>query len=44
MTRLFDTRGGTTMIDRCEACHDELEDDNPGPVCTGCANAPEEDE
>lgn len=35
-TNLFDTRGGLTMMNRCEECHDEISDDSMSGLCRDC--------
>lgn len=35
MAGLFDTRGGLTMIDRCEQCNEKLGESEEG-VCQDC--------
>jgi len=42
MTRsasLFDTRGGSLLISRCEVCNETLEDDAVLPVCASCEDS-----
>ena len=35
MAGLFDTRGGLTMIDRCEVCNEKLGESEEG-ICRDC--------
>jgi hypothetical protein len=42
-TNLFDTRGGTTLFNRCEVCNEKLHEDSDSPVCADCHETEEEE-